>query len=267
MYLLLYIHAVDHLAHGVLQADRILFKLEHLLIKVLGENESLRHIVAHGGNADGVHLLLVGLTLALIARKIRAVDIGWNLVHGNAGIHNARLDSLDEALHGQGHGVRAVAELHRSIPHLLEDGLRAAQGVAPEVQQRLDHVVQVSVPHIAHADRSIYRRNHHYIVGSIDAGVDGARREHGLNDHHETPPVIGLGRHLEVEIGGNDHPGERIMQLVGLFIVDGMHHQPDAVQIHGGDKVAQEGDDLHHLRRVRGHLGQLDRGFQFRRRG
>ena len=49
MYLLVYIHAIDHLADGVLQAGWILLKLEHLLIEVLGEYESLRHGVAHGG--------------------------------------------------------------------------------------------------------------------------------------------------------------------------------------------------------------------------
>ena len=61
--------------------------------------------------------------------------------------------------------------------------------------------------------------------------------------------------------------GQRIVEPVGLGVVDVVHCQPDAVQVHGGGKVAQQGHDLDHLGRVGGHLGQLGRGFQLRRRG
>jgi hypothetical protein len=60
--------------------------------------------------------------------------------------------------------------------------------------------------------------------------------------------------------------GQRIVNPVGLLVVRAMHRQPDAMQVHGRGKVAQQRHNLDHLGRVRGHLGQFDRGFQLRRR-
>jgi hypothetical protein len=51
MHLLVHIHAVDHLADGVFQAGRIFLKLDHLLIEVLRQHKSLRHVVMHRGHA------------------------------------------------------------------------------------------------------------------------------------------------------------------------------------------------------------------------
>ena len=51
VHLLIHIHAVHHFADGVAQAGRILLELDHLLVKVLREHESLRHVVVHGGHA------------------------------------------------------------------------------------------------------------------------------------------------------------------------------------------------------------------------
>jgi hypothetical protein len=64
----------------------------------------------------------------------------------------------------------------------------------------------------------------------------------------------------------DDHIGQRIVKLVGFQVVRAMHRQPDAMQVHGRGKVAQQRHNLNHLGRVRGHLGQFDRGFQLRRR-
>ena len=69
MHLLVHVHAVDHLADGVFQAGGILFKLDHLLIKILSQHEALRHVVADSSPLDGIHLLLVNLALMLVARQ------------------------------------------------------------------------------------------------------------------------------------------------------------------------------------------------------
>ena len=191
MHLLVHIHAVDHFADGVGQAGRVFFKLNQLLIKILRENESLGHVVVHRGQAYGIDLLLVDLPLMLVARQVGAVDAGGNLVHGNAGVHGPRLDGLDQALDGQRHGVVAIAELDRSFANLLQNRLGAVDGVGARIEQRLDHVMQVGVAHIAHANLAVDGRNHHDVIGAVDAGIDGARREHGLDDHDKPAPLIG----------------------------------------------------------------------------
>ena len=203
----------------------------------------------------------------LIARHRRPVGVGRDSVDGNAGVHGARLDGLDEALDGQGHGVGAKAKLKRSVADLLEDGLRAVDRVGPDVEQRLDHVMEVRVTHIVQGDGSVLRRNHHHIVGAVDACVDHARRKQWLDNHNKSPPVIGFGRHLEVKVGRDDHFRERIVQVVGFRVIGAMHRQPDAVQVNGGGKVAQQGDNLDYLGRIRRHLRQLGRGLDLRRWG
>ena len=127
--------------------------------------------------------------------------------------------------------------------------------------------MQVGVAHVAHADLAVDRRNHHDVIGAVDAGIDHARREQGLDDHDEAAPVVSRGRHFEVEIGADDHLRERIVQLVSLLVVDVVDGKPDSVQIHGRHKVLEQGHNLHHLGGVGRHLGQVDRGFKLRRRG
>ena len=177
MHLLVRVHAVHHLADGVAQTGRIFFKLDQLLEEVLREHKSLGHVVAHCGPADDVHLLLVNLSLMLITRQLRPVRARGNLVRRNPGVHGPRLDRFDEALDGQRHGVGAVTVLHRSFPHLLQYRLHPVYGIGPRINQRLDHIVQVGMAHVVHANLPVYRRNHHYVVGPIDAGIHRVRRE------------------------------------------------------------------------------------------
>ena len=191
MRLRFHVHAIDHLADCVGQAGRILLKHDQLLIEVLGENESLGHVVIHGGDADGVDLLLVELAFMLIARHLGTVGVGRNLVLGNACVHGAGLDGLDEAFDGERHGVGAEAELHRRIADFLENRLGPVQGLFPRIDERLDDVMQVSVAHAGHGDGSVHGRYHHHIIGAVDAGVDHARREHRLADHNKAPTAVG----------------------------------------------------------------------------
>ena len=100
MCLLVHVHAVNHLADGVAQAGRILFKLNQLLKEILREHKSLSHVVAHRCPSDGVHLLLVNLPFMLITRIVRPQHARGYLVYRNPGLHGPRLDRLNEALDG-----------------------------------------------------------------------------------------------------------------------------------------------------------------------
>ena len=57
MHLLFNIHAIDHLADGVAQADWIFFELDQLLEEILSQHKPLRHVVMHCGYAYRFHLL------------------------------------------------------------------------------------------------------------------------------------------------------------------------------------------------------------------
>ena len=126
--------------------------------------------------------------------------------------------------------------------------------------------MKIGVTHIGHGDGPVLRRNHHHIIGAVDARVDHARRKQGFDDHNKAPPVVGFSRHLEVEVGGDNHLRERIVQVVGFRVIGSMQRQPDSVQVNGGDKVAQQRHNLDNLGRIRRHLGQLGRGLDLRRR-
>ena len=93
------------------------------------------------------------------------------------------------------------------------------------------------------------------------------RRQHGLHHHHEAPPVVGLGRHLEIEIGVHDHLRKRVVELVDLFVVGVVDGEPDSVQIDGLGKGPAAEAQSPPPGCVGRHLGQFDGGFQFRRRG
>ena len=59
----------------VLQTGRIFLKQDQLLIEILRQHESLRHIVAHGCQSHCVHLLLVDLPLMLITGQVRPLRV------------------------------------------------------------------------------------------------------------------------------------------------------------------------------------------------
>src|SRR5208283_4125711 len=99
------------------------------------------------------------------------------------------------------------------------DGLLAVNGAGARVEQRIDHVVEVSVAQVVQAQGPIHRGNHHHVIGAVDAGVHHARRQQRLDHHNEAPAVVGGGRHLEIGVGGDNHLRERIVQLVGGFVV------------------------------------------------
>ena len=220
----------------------------------------------HKGHADGFLLPFNDLLLLLIARQLRAFHTGGNLVGWNAGVHGSRFNRLDHALHRQRHRVGAVAELEGRLANLLQDGLGAVDGVGARIEERFDDVMQIGVAHIAHANLAVDRGHNHHVVGAVDARIDGARREHRLNENDEPAAVIRSCRHFEIEIGVDDHLRERIVYLVGHFIVGMVNDKPDAVQVDRIREIFQVRHNAGHLGCVGRHLGQVGCCFEIGRR-
>ena len=67
----------------------------------------------------------------LVARQLRAIHTGRNFVLGNASIHGARFNGLDQTFDGQRHGIGAESEIKRSVMDFLEYRLLAVNRVGP----------------------------------------------------------------------------------------------------------------------------------------
>src|SRR5262249_53216544 len=153
-----------------------------------------------------------------------------------------------------------VPELERSFTDLFQNWLHAIDGVGARIEERFDYVVQISVTHILHGDRAVNGRNDHHVVCAIDTGIRKLWREHRLEEHDEAASKIGGCRHLEIEVGGDDHLRQRIVKIIGLVIVCFAHGKPDPMEIDSLYEVLEQGKNLHDLRGIWGHLGQVDGG-------
>ena len=264
MHLMIHIHAVDQLADRVLQARRVVLKTNHLLIEIRRQHIALGHIVAHPGQPHLLHLLVHSIALDLDLCEIRPLLIRRSGIRLNARIHRPSLDRLDQALDRQVDNIRPQPVLQRSLAHLFENRQKPVHRARTLVKQRLDQVVQVGVPHIAHANLVIDRRHHHHKIRPIHTRIDRMRIELRFHHYQKTPPIVGRSRHLEVVVGRDDHLRQRIVQMVDVVVIGAPAGQPDSMQIHRRRKIAQQRQNLHHLRGIRRHRRQLYRSFESR---
>ena len=194
-------------------------------------------------------------------------QIGRNSDLGNARVHGASLNRADHALDRQRLDVVLELKIQRSVLHRFQDRHHPlVHRVLARVQQRLDLVVQIGVPHQVHRNLPVLRRGHHHVIQPVDARVRLLRRQHRLQHHQKTPPAVRRGRRLDVVVGAHDHVRQRSVQPAGGFFIRRVVLDPDQMQIDRVGKLPQQRQNQLHGVRVRRHVLLIDARRQLRRR-
>ncbi len=183
------------------------------VIEVLREHIAFHHGLLDGATASHFGSLDRGIVLTGGLFQIAAPDIGGNFIDRDAGIHGAGLNCPNHALHHQGHNVAAIGVVEGRIAHGFEKWQEPVQLPGASIEQRLDLVMKVRVPHLPHMDDSIDGRRDHHVIGSINTGIGLRRVQQGLDHHQKAPADRGAGSRLEIDAGIADHLGQGIVQL------------------------------------------------------
>ena len=239
--LLAHVQVVEHVAVGVLQADRVLvgLELEQLPVEVEREDEAFLLRPVHGGAAGG-------------------------LGGGVAGIDLARLDGADQRLVHQQHDVALEAVVHGRRLHAQLQHLQAAHGGAALQGQGIEDEVQVGVADLVHGDGAAGRRHHQEVVGAVVAGVDLAGRGQRLQvDGHVPSGIAGDGQ-AQVGVGAQDHLRDGGRELLGEGVEVRLVLLVDGVQPRRLVEALEHGHEAQHVAGVGRQVGFPHDGLQLR---
>ena len=116
-----HVHAVDHLAHIVLDAGAFLLHLAERAVEVIHQHPSLSHVQIDPAAAHLLGLAVVGGHLCHVTLLVDALPQRSGLHRQrNAHVHGLRLHRLDQALGHQRHDVALIGELQRRLLHRLQ---------------------------------------------------------------------------------------------------------------------------------------------------